>query len=173
MQSDFEILISGKQIAEKVQEIGAQITRDFQNRELVIIGVLRGCFVFMADLARAIDLPVAIDFMEVSSYGDDLESSGNVKIIKDIKDPIHGKHVLLIEDIIDTGHTLNFVVDHLKLKNPASIGIAGLLIKKDKHNFRGKIDYSGFDIADHFVVGYGMDAKGLYRNLDHVAIFRA
>ncbi|HMW60545.1 MAG TPA: phosphoribosyltransferase family protein, partial [Leptospiraceae bacterium] len=121
MQSDFEILISGKQIAEKVREIGAQITRDFQNRELVIIGVLRGCFVFMADLARAIDLPVAIDFMEVSSYGDDLESSGNVKIIKDIKDPIHGKHVLLIEDIIDTGHTLNFVVDHLKLKNPAEM----------------------------------------------------
>ena len=168
--SQFEVLFSREQIQERVTALGKQITSDYAGREVVLIGVLRGCFMFMADLSRAIHLEVMVDFMEVTSY-EGTTSSGNVKIIKDIKNAIEGKHVLLIEDIVDTGLTLRFVVDHLMLKKPASVEIAGLLIKAQKHAYRAPIRYQGFQIPDHFVVGYGMDCAGKYRNLDHIAIY--
>lgn len=168
--SQFEVLFSKEQIQERVAALGKQITSDYAGREVVLIGVLRGCFMFMADLSRAIHLEVMVDFMEVTSY-EGTTSSGNVKIIKDIKNAIEGKHVLLIEDIVDTGLTLRFVVDHLMLKKPASVEIAGLLIKAQKHAYRAPIRYQGFQIPDHFVVGYGMDCAGKYRNLDHIAIY--
>jgi len=169
---DLEVLFTKDQISQKVQEMGARITREFRGKDLVMIGVLRGCFVFLADLVRAIDLPITVDFMEVSSYEQGLSSSGNVKILKDIKNSIQGKHVILVEDIIDTGHTLRFVFEHLGLKRPAHVSIAGLLVKSAKHKFKHQIEYVGFSVEDHFVVGYGMDVAGKFRNLDHVAIFK-
>ncbi|MBL8019031.1 MAG: hypoxanthine phosphoribosyltransferase [Leptospirales bacterium] len=172
MSEQLEVFLSRDEIARKVKEMGAQITRDFQGRDLALIGLLRGCFIFMADLVRCIDLPLTVDFMEVSSYDDNLTSSGNVKILKDIKNSIEGKHVMLIEDVIDTGHTLNFVFEHLTLKRPSWLGIAGLLVKAQKHKFKAPINYHGFEIPDHFVVGYGMDVAGKLRNLDHVAIYK-
>jgi len=167
----FEVLFSREQIQSRVAELGKQISNDYQGRDVVLVGVLRGCFLFLADLSCAMDLEVMLDFMEVTSY-EGTTSSGNVKIIKDIKNSIEGKHVILVEDIVDTGLTLSFVVDHLMLKKPASVEIAGLLIKSQKHVYRAPIRYQGFQIPDHFVVGYGMDCAGKYRNLDHIAIYR-
>lgn len=165
------MFLTKEQIGQRVAELGKQISQDYAGREVVLIGVLRGCFIFMADLSRAMDLEVMVDFMEVTSY-EGTTSSGSVKIVKDIKNSIEGKHVLLIEDIVDTGLTLSFVVGHLMLKKPASVEIAGLLVKAQKHAYRAAIRYQGFQIPDHFVVGYGMDCAGKYRNLDHIAIYR-
>jgi hypoxanthine phosphoribosyltransferase len=169
--SQLEVFLTKEQIARRVAELGKQISADYAGREVVLVGVLRGCFIFMADLSRAMDLQVMVDFMEVTSY-EGTTSSGSVKIVKDIKNSIEGKHVLLIEDIVDTGLTLSFVVEHLMLKKPASVEIAGLLVKAQKHAYRAPILYQGFQIPDHFVVGYGMDCAGKYRNLDHIAIYR-
>jgi hypoxanthine phosphoribosyltransferase len=169
--SQLEVFLTKEQIAQRVTELGKQISADYAGREVVLVGVLRGCFIFMADLSRAMDLQVMVDFMEVTSY-EGTTSSGSVKIVKDIKNSIEGKHVLLIEDIVDTGLTLSFVVGHLMLKKPASVEIAGLLVKAQKHAYRAPIRYQGFQIPDHFVVGYGMDCAGKYRNLDHIAIYR-
>ena len=165
------MFLTKEQIRDRVTELGKQISQDYAGREVVLIGVLRGCFIFMADLSRAMDLEVMVDFMEVTSY-EGTTSSGSVKIVKDIKNSIEGKHVLLVEDIVDTGLTLSFVVGHLTLKKPASVEIAGLLVKAQKHAYRSPIRYQGFQIPDHFVVGYGMDCAGKYRNLDHIAIYR-
>lgn len=168
---EFDVLFTKEQIAERVRQMGAQISTDYAGKDVVLAGVLRGCFIFMADLCRAMSLEVMVDFLEVTSY-EGMTSSGKVKIIKDIKNSIEDKHVILVEDIVDTGLTLSFVVDHLKLKKPASIEIAGFMIKAQKHAFRAPIKYQGFEIPDHFVVGYGMDCDGKYRNLDHIAIYR-
>ncbi len=162
-------LVSEEDIRAKVKEMGKQISDDYRNRApLRIIGALKGCFVYMADLLRAIDIPTKVDFMEVSSYGDAMQSSGNVKIIKDLTHNIEGEHVLVAEDIIDTGLTLNHVIDMLWTRHPASLAITALLVKPTKQKLKHPIKYSGFEIPDEFVVGYGLDYSGYMRNLPYI-----
>jgi len=147
--------------------MGTMITDNFKSEELVVITPLKGAFIFCSDLIRCIDLPMRIDFIEVSSYGDRTESSGEIKLIKDLTHDITGKHVLLVEDILDSGLTISYAGDLLSKKKPASISVASLL-NKNKTDI--KLDYCGFDIEDLFVVGYGMDYRGYFRNLDHIAV---
>ncbi|MCB1325247.1 MAG: hypoxanthine phosphoribosyltransferase [Leptospiraceae bacterium] len=164
------VLLPADRIQARVAQLGQQIGADYAGLPLTAIGMLKGCFVFMADLVRQIEAPLHVDFIEVSSYGDDTISSGVVKIAKDFKHSIAGQHVLLVEDIIDTGLTLNTLIEILQARKPASVRIAALLVKSQKQQLRYPIDYRGFDIEDDFVVGYGMDFRGRYRNLDHVAV---
>ncbi|MCB1309095.1 MAG: hypoxanthine phosphoribosyltransferase [Leptospiraceae bacterium] len=171
--SHLPALISRSQIETRVTEIGREITDHFAGKELTVIGLLKGCFIFMADLVRAIHLPVHIDFMEISSYGDAQQSSGIIKIVKDLRHSIEDRHVLLVEDIVDTGLTLNHVMELLETRRPASLHIAALLVKEVKQELRYPVEFRGFDIEDHFVVGYGLDYRGYYRNLNYVAIVEA
>ncbi len=169
---DMDVLISKEQIAARVAELGAQIAHDFAGKELVLVGVLKGAFVFVSDLARAIDLPLTIDFVALSSYGEATESSGVVKITSDLSRPIEGKHVLVVEDIIDTGLTMRYLLDNLATRHPASIRICGLLHKPARARTKIPIDYLGFPIEDKFVVGYGLDAAEKYRNLPFIGVMR-
>ncbi len=169
-QYDMRILISSSEIQRRIEELGAKITRDYEGGELTIIGTLKGCFIFMADLVRHIHVPLHVDFIEVSSYGNEKTSSGIVKITKDFKHSIEDKHVILVEDIIDTGLTLNYLMENFLLRKPASVKIASLLVKEAKQQLNYPIDYRGFDIDDHFVIGYGMDYAGKFRNLNHIAV---
>jgi len=166
---DIPLLLDEEQIRRKVKKMGYQISRDYENKApLRLIGALKGCFVFMADLIRAIDIPVKVDFMEISSYGNEMASSGNVKIVKDLTHNIAGEHVLIAEDIIDTGLTLNHVMDMLSTRNPASLAITSLLIKPSKQQLKYPVKYVGFEIPDDFVVGYGLDYSGYMRNLPYI-----
>lgn len=166
-----EVLLTEEQIAAKVRELGAQISRDYAGRRLVLVSVLKGSLPFMADLMRAITVPLRIDLMEVSSYGGvTTESSGLVRIIKDLSASIDGEDVLLVEDIIDTGLTLNYLLRYLRGKNPRSLRICALLDKPARRLVDIAIDYRGFEIPDQFVVGYGLDYGELYRNLRAVAV---
>ena len=168
-----EVLLSEEQIAAKVAELGAQVSADYEGRELTLVSVLKGSLPFMADLMRRITVPVRIDLMEVSSYGGTAtESSGLVRILKDLSAPIEGRDVLLVEDIIDTGLTLNYLMKYLKGKNPRSIKICTLLDKPARRLVEIKLDYVGFEIPDAFVVGYGLDFGEVYRNLRFVGILR-
>lgn len=163
-------LYTEREIKEKVLQLGQKITEDYRHKApLRVIGALKGCFVFMADLIRAIDLPVKVDFLEVSSYGDEMKSSGNVKITKDLTHDIAGEHVLFAEDIVDTGLTLNFVMDMLMSRKPLSLEICALLAKPQKMQIRYPIKYIGFEIGDEFVVGYGLDYRGFGRNIPYIA----
>ena len=170
---DMDVLISQQQIAARVAELGAQIARDYAGKELVLVGVLKGAFVFVSDLSRAIDLPLTIDFVALSSYGEATESSGVVKITSDLSRPIEGKHVLVVEDIIDTGLTMRYLLDNLATRHPASIKICGLLHKPARARTKIPIDYLGFPIEDKFVVGYGLDAAERYRNVPFIGVMRA
>lgn len=168
-----EVLLTEEQIGDKVRDLGSRITRDYAASEqpLVLVSVLKGSLPFMADLMRAIALPLRIDLMEVSSYGGvNTESSGLVRIIKDLSASIDGADVLLVEDIIDTGLTLNYLLRYLRGKNPRSLRICALLDKPARRLVEIPIDYIGFEIPDQFVVGYGLDYGELYRNLRHVAV---
>jgi len=168
-----EVLLSESQIAAKVAELGRQITIDYAGRELTLVSVLKGSLPFMADLMRAIEIPVRIDLMEVSSYGGlTTESSGLVRILKDLSASIDGRDVLLVEDIIDTGLTLNYLLRYLRGKNPRSLRICALLDKPARRLVDIGIDYVGFTIPDQFVVGYGLDYGELYRNLRYVGVLR-
>ena len=168
-----EVLLSEEQIQAKVAELGARISADFAGRELTLVSVLKGSLPFMADLMRAITIPVQIDLMEVSSYGGaTTESSGLVRILKDLSSTIAGKDVLIVEDIIDTGLTLNYLVRYLKGKNPASLRICTLLDKPARRLVEIAIDYRGFEIPDQFVIGYGLDYGERYRNLRFVGVLR-
>lgn len=171
MQSNVdEVLFTKEEIHEKVKELGKRISGDYNaNDEIVLIGVLKGASVFMADLIREIDIPVYIDFMAVSSYGYSTESSGIVRILKDLDLEIEGKHVLVVEDIIDTGLTLKYLSDNLKSRNIKSLKIATLLDKPTKRKCDLLIDYIGFEIPDKFIVGYGIDYGERYRNLPYIA----
>ena len=169
-QAKLKDYISREDIQEKVAEIGAAITRDFAGESVKVIGALKGSFIFMADLVRAIDLPLDVDFIEVSSYGDSKESSGTVKINKDFSSPLRGHNVIVVEDIIDTGITLNFLIDIFQLREPKSIRIAALLVKEEKQQLKHRIDYRGFNIPDDFVIGYGMDYAGFFRNLPDIKV---
>ncbi len=167
-----EILIDERTIAEKVAELGARIARDYAGRELVLVSILKGALPFLADLMRRIDLPLALDFLEVSSYGTSTESSGVVRILKDLANPIGARHVLIVEDILDTGFTLSYVLDHLRAQRPASIRLCILLDKRARRIVPTEIDYRGFEIPDKFVVGYGLDYAERYRNLPFVGVLK-
>ncbi len=166
------VLITKEELDKKVEELGRQISKDYEGKELFIIGVLKGGFIFLADLARNITIPVDLDFMSVSSYGDSSKSSGVVKIIKDVDTNISGKHVLIVEDIIDTGLTLNHLVELLKTRGPLSVKICAALDKPSRRKVDVKVDYKGIEIPDEFVIGYGLDYAGKYRNLPEVCILK-
>lgn len=173
MINDIErILFGEKAIAEKVRELGALISRDFKGTNPIFVGVLKGSFVFMADLMRSIDIPCRIEFMEVSSYGNKSETTGAVKITKDLNTDIEGQHVLIIEDILDSGLTLNYLVNYLKGRNPASVKICTLLDKPERRKAEVKAEYTGFTVPDHFVVGYGLDYAEKYRNLPYIGVLK-
>jgi hypoxanthine phosphoribosyltransferase len=168
-----EVLLTEEQIAAKVAELGSRISADYAGHELTLVSVLKGSLPFMADLMRRITLPLRIDLMEVSSYGGTAtESSGLVRILKDLSAPIEGRHVLLVEDIIDTGLTLNYLIRYLKGKNPSSIKVCSLLDKPARRLVEIPLDYVGFEIPDAFVVGYGLDFGEVYRNLRFVGVLR-
>ena len=163
-----EILITEEEIKEKVSELGEKITRDYQGKNLIFIGVLRGAVIFMADLARAISIPMIFDFMAISSYGAATESSGVVRILKDLDETIAGKDVLIVEDIIDTGLTLDYLLRILKSRKPASLKVCTFLNKNVRRKVKVRVDYLGFDIPNKFVVGYGLDYSGKFRNVPFV-----
>ncbi|MBX3290542.1 MAG: hypoxanthine phosphoribosyltransferase [Acidobacteria bacterium] len=170
---NLSILFSADQIKARVAELGRQITADYAGKEIVLVGVLKGSCLFMADLMRQIDLPLTIDFMAVSSYKDGTKSTGDVEILKDLSNPIRGKHVLVVEDIVDTGLTLTRLLDILDSRGADSIRLATFLDKPEPRiNKELKIDYTGFVVPNEFVVGYGLDAAGRYRNLPFVAVVR-
>jgi hypoxanthine phosphoribosyltransferase len=167
-----EIMISEEQVRAKVQELGEQITRDYQGKNLLLLGTLKGAVPFIADLARAIELPLEVDYMAVASYGNTTQSSGVVRIIKDLEGPIDQKHVLIIEDIIDSGLTLHYLVDLLRQRNPLSLRICTLLNKERTRLKQAEVSYVGFSIPDKFVVGYGLDYAQRYRNLPYIGILK-
>jgi hypoxanthine phosphoribosyltransferase len=168
-----EILLTEEQISTRVAELGSRISADYQGRTLTLVSVLKGSLPFMADLMRAIDLPLRIDLMEVSSYGGaTTESSGLVRILKDLSASIAGEDVLIVEDIIDTGLTLNYLIRYLRGKNPATLRICTLLDKPARRLVEIPVDYLGFQIPDQFVIGYGLDYGEVYRNLRYVGVLK-
>lgn len=167
-----EVLFSAEQLQAKIKEIGLAISRDYVGKELLMIGILRGAVIFMADLARAIDIPVAIDFMAVSSYGASAATSGVVRILKDLDENVEGRHILVVEDIIDSGLTLTYLLDIIKSRNPASVKLCTLLNKPERRKVDVHVDYTGFSIPDEFVVGYGLDYAERYRNLPFIGILK-
>lgn len=163
-------LISEKQIEERISELANEINKDFDGEEIVIVSILKGSFIFTADLVRKITVPCTMDFVSLSSYGNSLVSSGVVKILKDLDEEIEGKNVIIVEDIIDTGRTLSFFVDVLKARNPKSIKICTILDKPDRRIDEVNVDYIGFKIPDEFVVGYGLDFEQTHRNLPYIGV---
>ncbi len=166
----FAELFSATAIATRVAELGAQITADYANREgdIVVIGVLKGSIFFLADLVRHIAAPIILDFIGISSYGDATVSSGVVRITQDLSRPIEGKHVIVVEDIVDTGHTVHYLLENLATRRPASMALCSLLHKPERSERETKIDYLGFTIPNKFVVGYGLDISQQYRNLPFI-----
>lgn len=164
------VLFSPEQVQQRVKEIGKQITEDYASKEPVLIGVLRGVVVFMADLMRAIELPMQIEFMEISHYGEEREEA--IEVIRDAGTDIAGRHVIVVEDIVDTGLTLTYLLEHLRAKKPASVKICALLDKSVRRMARVPIDYVGFEIPDEFVIGYGLDYGGRYRNLPYIGVLK-
>src|SRR6266700_4151855 len=167
-----EILVTEERILSKVQELGMQITRDYQGKNLLLLGTLKGAVPFIADLARAIHLPLEIDYMAISSYGNSSHSSGVVRILKDLEGPIDQKHVLIVEDIVDSGLTLHYQMEVLRQRRPLSLRVCALLDKGRERIKVVKLDYRGFQIPNRFVVGYGLDYAQLYRNLPYVGILK-
>ena len=167
-----EVLFSEEEMAKRVEEIAKEIEKDYQGKEIMLISVLRGSFVFMADLCRRIDLPCVIDFMSVSSYGKGTSSSGQVQITKDLSSDISGKHIIVVEDILDSGNTLSYLLKLLEQRNPASIRLCTLLDKPDRRVKHVEVHYSGYTIPDAFVVGYGLDYAEEYRNLPYIGILK-
>jgi hypoxanthine phosphoribosyltransferase len=168
--NDIKPLITTEQINAQLAELGKQITSDYQGKNLLLVGVLRGAFMVMADLARHIGLPVEFDFMAVSSYGASTQTSGVVRILKDLDEEIEGRDVLIVEDIIDSGLTLNYLLKSLRVRKPASLEIATLLLKEGIQRVPIEVKYVGFTIGPEFVVGYGLDYAGKYRNLPFVGV---
>ena len=167
-----EVLLTGEQVQARVAELGAQLAADYEGRDPVLVSVLKGSIIFLADLVRAMPIPLSIDLMEVSSYGASTESSGQVRILKDLSMAIDGRDVIVVEDIIDTGLTLNYLLRYLADKGPASIRICCLLDKPARRLAPIEIDYRGFTIADRFVIGYGLDYGERYRNLPYIGVLR-
>jgi len=167
-----KILLSEEQIKAKVAELGAKITADYAGRSPVIICILKGAALFTSDLIRHIELPVAVDFMAISSYGMETKSSGVVRILKDLDSSVEGRHVLVVEDIIDSGLTLKYLEENLRSRRPASLAICALLDKATRRKIDIKLDYCGFVIPDEFVVGYGLDYAEKYRNLPFIGVLK-
>lgn len=174
LEKDIErVLVTQEELQEKIKELGAQITKDYEGEELLVIGILRGSVLFMTDLIKAINLYMEIDFMDVSSYGEATTSSGEVKILKDLESPVEGRHLLIVEDIIDTGRTLRYLMDLLKYRNAASVKVITLLDKPSRRVIKNvEPDYTGFEVPNEFVVGYGLDFKQHYRNLPYIGVLK-
>jgi len=164
------VLITQEEISERVRELGKAVARDYAGKDLLLVGVLKGAVVFLADLMRAIDIPVSLDFIGVSSYGARTRSSGVVKITSDLSVSIEDRHVLIVEDIIDSGRTVNYLRRNLQTRRPRSLRLCALLDKAEAREEAVEIDYPGFRIPNQFVVGYGLDFGGLYRNLPYIAV---
>ena len=167
-----KVLVTKEELQKRIMEMGEEISRDYIGKKLLVIGILKGAVPFMADLIRNIDVPLAYDFMAVSSYGADTHSSGVVRILKDLDRGLEGTHVLVVEDIVDTGLTLKYLKEILKGRNPLSIKIATLLDKPARRKVDLKPDYCGFEIPDEFVVGFGLDFDEHYRNLPYVGVLK-
>lgn len=173
MKQDIEkVLLSEEEIAAKVKELGAQIAKDYADKNPLIVSVLRGSFVFMADLVRAIDVPCTVDFMSVSSYGSGTTSSGEVKITKDFDVSIEGRHLIIVEDILDSGRTLSYLMKTLKARGAASIALCTFLDKPERRVVPVEVAYKGFTVPDAFIVGYGLDYDQRYRNLPYVGVLK-
>lgn len=169
--SDIEkILVSNAEIAKRAEEIAAQINADYKGKPILVVGILRGASIFLADIFKRLEGDVELDFMSLSSYGNGTNSSGEVKMIKDLSEPVDGKNVLIIEDIIDTGITLSYLIKVLEARNPESIKLCALLDKPSRRKVELKGDYIGFEIPDEYVVGYGLDYAEKYRNLPDVCV---
>ena len=166
------VLFTQEQLQARVREIADEIQRDYAGKEIMLISVLRGSFIFMADLCRAIDLPCTLDFMSVSSYGKGTSSSGQVQITKDLSEDISGRHIIVVEDILDSGNTLSYLLKILEHRHPASIRLCTLLDKPERRVKPVQVHYSGFTIPDAFVVGYGLDYAEKYRNLPYIGILK-
>jgi hypoxanthine phosphoribosyltransferase len=162
------VLVASEDIQAKVRELGERITRDYREEKLLLVGILRGAVVFLSDLMRHLELPCEIDFMDISSYGTGTQTSGVVRILKDLEEDITGRHVLIIEDIIDTGLTLSYLRRMLLQRGPASLEICALLSKPSRRQVDLSVKYLGFEVPDEFVVGYGIDFAGAYRNLPDI-----
>lgn len=167
-----EVLIPGEAIQAKLEELAAQLDRDYAGEDVLLVGILKGAFVLIADLARYLTVPVAVDFMAVSSYGSATATSGTVRILKDLDEDITGRHVLLVEDIVDSGLTLNYLLRNLRSRAPASLEVLALLTKPSQQRVDIPIRYRGFEVPDVFVVGYGLDYAERYRNLPFIATLR-
>jgi hypoxanthine phosphoribosyltransferase len=173
LQNDIqEVLYSEEVIQQKVQELGKAISRDYEGRNPLVICVLKGAFIFMADLAKNITIPIELDFMAVSSYGNSTRTSGEVKIIKDLDASVEGRDVLIVEDIIDSGLTLSYLIDVLERRNALSVNVVALFDKPGRRTVDLNADYTGFIIPDAFVVGYGLDYSEKYRNLPYVGVLK-
>jgi hypoxanthine phosphoribosyltransferase len=170
--SNLSPLFSAEQIQNRIKEMGAEISRDYAGRNPLLLGVLKGACIFMSDLVRSIDLKLGIEFMAISSYGSSTRTSGEVKIVKDLDVPIEGREILIVEDIIDTGLTLSYLMANLKSRGATSVRLAALLNKQERRIRDVEINYLGFDIPDAFVVGYGLDFAERYRNLPYIAIVK-
>ena len=170
MAETIRVLVSEKDVDKKICEIGEQISKDYEGKEIHLICILKGGVFFMCELAKRITIPVSMDFMSVSSYGADTKSSGVVKIVKDLDEPLEGKDVLIVEDIIDSGRTLYHLIELLEKRNPASIRLCTLLDKPERRVKQVNVDYVGFNIPDEFVVGYGLDYAQKYRNLPYIGV---
>lgn len=171
-QENIEVLYSAEQLQERVAEIGAKITQDFKGQSVHVIGVLKGSFMFLADLVRHIDLDVSMDFLGVSSYGSRTESSGIVRTTHDLSVPIKDRHVLLVEDIVDTGLTMRYLIDNLQTRRPKSVSVCTLLHKPSNQSIEVPIHYVGFTIPNKFVIGYGLDVAERYRQLPYLGLVR-
>lgn len=170
MKETVRILIPEDKVDERIAQLGEQISQDYEGRQVHLIGILKGSIFFICELAKRITVPVTMDFMSVSSYGAGTKSSGVVKLIKDLDEPINGKDVLIVEDIIDSGRTLNYLLKNLSSRQPASIRLCTLLDKPERREVDVEVDYQGFRIPDEFVVGYGLDYDQRYRNLPYIGV---
>lgn len=168
-----KVLFDRELLAARVAEMGRQIHADYKGRDLVVVGVLKGAFVFMADLIRAIDLPLTVDFAEILSYGEGTESTEEIILTKDVGSNVHGRDVLIVEDIVDTGLTTAFLADHLRIREPRTLEICALLYKPVKQRVEVPLRYVCFEVGSFFAVGYGLDAAGKYRNLPEIMEFKA
>ncbi|MDE5717136.1 MAG: hypoxanthine phosphoribosyltransferase [Lachnospiraceae bacterium] len=172
MAERIEVLLTEEEVDKRIQEIGDQISRDYAGKQVHLVCVLKGGSFFMCELAKRITVPVSIDFMSVSSYGGDTKSSGVVRIVKDLDEPLKDKHVIVIEDIVDSGRTLSYLLDMLRSRGPLDVRLCTLLDKPDRRVVDVKVDYTGFEIPDEFVVGYGLDYDQKYRNLPYIGMVK-
>jgi len=177
MESEFhnpnlEVLFSAEEIQARIKAMGAEITRDYAGLNPLLVGVLKGACFFLSDLMRSIDIKLSVEFMAISSYGSSTRTSGEVRILKDLDVPIEGRHIIVVEDIVDTGLTLSYLLANLKSRGAASVKLVALLDKHERRERPVEIDYLGFQIPDHFVVGYGLDFAERYRNLPFIAVLK-